>query len=117
MQEFEDIFGQPGLYELQDIQMTKDEFITKTKQMLALILEEYSNSFADVEENESCTRCGGFCYIEEGGETIECYSCNSEGVEIGRVFDKDSFVEFMEHEVMFGGQPFLELLECKIISN
>lgn len=116
MQEFQDPFDHE-IYEPQEIRMTKDEFITKTKEMLNLIYNEYVDSYRDVEEDESCKRCGGFCYIEEGGETVECYSCNGEGVEIGRVFDKDSFVEFMEHEVMFGGQPFLELLECKIISN
>jgi len=101
--------------------MTKDEFIQKTKAMLSAIMDRYtmcwSNRFEEDDESEenSCPRCGGFTQIEQGGYIVDCYSCKGTGLSNERVFDKDGFVEFMEHTVMFGTEPFLELMECEIL--
>lgn len=103
--------------------MTKDEFIQKTKAMLSAIIDGYSghwsNRFEEDDESEenSCPRCGGFTQIERGGYVVDCTSCKGTGLSNERVFDKDGFVEFMEHTVMFGTEPFLELMECEIIEG
>ena len=101
--------------------MTKDEFIQKTRSMLQTIMDGYSSNWKDKfdEDDESeentCSRCGGFTQIEQGGETVDCTSCNGTGLSSERVFDTENFMEFMEHDVIFGEQPFLDLLHCEIV--
>jgi len=124
----EDIFDLKGGLELdnsQPLKMTKDEFIKKTRSLLQLILDEYGRNWKDrfteddeeTEEN-TCTRCNGFLYIEQGGAgDVNCPSCNGTGVRNERVFDKETFLEFIEHDVMFGGQPFLDLLHCEFFDT
>jgi DnaJ-class molecular chaperone len=103
--------------------MTKDEFIQKTRSMLQAIMDEYSSNWKDKfdEDDESeentCSRCGGFTQIEQGGETVDCTSCNGTGLSSERVFDTENFMEFMEHDVIFGEQPFLDLLHCEIVDT
>jgi len=104
--------------------MTKDEFIQKTRSMLQLIIDGYSSNWKDKyneddEESEenTCSRCGGFTQIEQGGETVDCTSCGGTGINGERVFDKETFVEFIEHDVIFGEQPFLDLLHCEIVDT
>lgn len=101
--------------------MTKDEFIQKTRSMLQLILDEYTRNWKDTfdEEDESdeniCTRCSGFTQIEQCGETVDCTSCGGTGMNSERVFDAESFLEFIEHDMIFGSQPFLDLLYCEVV--
>lgn len=99
--------------------MAKDEFILKTKALLSAIMEGYSahwrDKFSEDDEDNACERCGGGTQIEQGGDIVDCPSCKGTGVSSERVFDGDGFVEFMEHEVMFGTEPFLELMECEIL--
>jgi hypothetical protein len=101
--------------------MTKDQFIQKTRSMLQAIMDGYSSNWKDKfdEEDESeentCTRCGGFTQIEQGGEIVDCTSCGGTGMNCERVFDTENFVEFIEHGVIFGEQPFLDLLHCEIV--
>jgi len=103
--------------------ITKDQFIEKTKAMLRVIMDGYtshwSNKFNENDESEEnvCLRCNGFTQIEQGGDSVDCYLCNGTGVNSERVFDHDGFLEFMEHTVMFGNEPFLELMECEIIPS
>ena len=100
--------------------MTKGEFIEKTKSMLRNIIDKYSqcwsNRFSEDDESEenSCPRCGGFTEILQGGYSVSCPSCKGTGLSNERVFDKDEFIDFMEHEVMFGREPFLNLMECEV---
>jgi len=105
--------------------MTKDEFIEKTRSMLDLVLYEYCKNLkdkfteddAETQEN-TCARCNGFLYIEEGGTgDVSCPSCNGNGINNERVFDKETFLEFIEHDLIFGGQPFLDLLHCEIVET
>lgn len=101
--------------------MTKDEFIQKAKAILSTIMDGYtmhwSNRFSEDDESDEnqCHRCGGWMQIEQGGNIVDCYSCKGTGLSNERVFDTDGFVEFMEHTVMFGTEPFLELMECEIL--
>jgi DnaJ-class molecular chaperone len=105
--------------------MTKDEFIQKTRSMLQAIMDGYSSNWKDKyneedEESEenTCSRCNGFLYICEGGVgDVDCPSCNGTGLNNERVFDTENFVEFIEHGVIFGEQPFLDLLHCEIVNT
>lgn len=95
--------------------MSKDEFIAKAKALLMKIDEVYTRSFHDKPEEESCERCGGMLYIEQGGEVVDCTSCKGTGNAQYRVFDREEFSDAIEHEIMFGEQPFFELIGCEII--
>jgi DnaJ-class molecular chaperone len=105
--------------------MTKDEFIQKTRSMLQAIMDGYSSNWKDKyneddEESEenTCSRCNGFLYICEGGVgDVDCPSCKGTGLNNERVFDTENFVEFIEHGVIFGEQPFLDLLHCEIVNT
>ena len=120
----EDIFKMHD-FELDDFNaidetMTADEFILKTKKLLQLILDEYSRSWKLIESEDEdgerlCKRCSGFTYIEQGGYAdVECPSCNGTGNDCTQVFDSEEFIETLEQNIMFGKEPFLELLHCKI---
>lgn len=122
----EDIFNTDFTMEenSQPPKMTKDEFIKKTRSMLQAIMDGYSSNWKDKfdEEDESeentCSRCNGFLYIEQGGVgDVDCPSCNGTGRNNERVFDTENFVEFIEHGVIFGEQPFLDLLHCEIVDT
>ena len=120
----EDIFNTNFTMEenLQLPRMTKDEFIQKTRSMLQAIMDGYSSSWKDKYNEESeentCSRCNGFLYICEGGVgDVDCPSCNGTGLNNERVFDTENFVEFIEHGVIFGEQPFLDLLHCEIVDT
>lgn len=120
MTDFESLLGDNNT-ETSPMSMTKDEFIQKTKAMLSAIMDGYSmhwsNRFSedgDSGEN-SCLRCGGFTQIEQGGYIVDCTSCEGTGLSSERVFDEEGFVEFMEHTVLFGTEPFLELMNCEIL--
>jgi hypothetical protein len=112
-------------FDVQPIKMTRDEFIKKTKSMLKLILEEYSknwkNKYSDSDDeidDSICNRCNGFLFIEQGGiGDVDCPNCNGTGLNSERIFDVQSFMEFLENDVMFGDQPFLNLLNCEIENN
>lgn len=100
--------------------MTNAEFVEKTKTMLRHIIEGYSahwrNKFSEEDDpNNVCQRCGGGTQIVQGGDVVDCTSCNGTGLSSERIFDVEGFADFMEHEVFFGDQPFVELMECKII--
>ena len=123
----EDIFNTDFTMEenSQPPKMTKDEFIQKTRSMLQAIMDGYCSNWKDKyseedEESEenTCTRCNGFLYIEQGGVgDVDCPSCNGTGLKSERVFDTENFVEFIEHGVIFGEQPFLDLLHCEIVDT
>ena len=122
----EDIFNTDFTMEenSQPPKMTKDEFIQKTRSMLQAIMDGYSSNWKDKfnEDDESeentCSRCNGFLYIcEGGGGDVDCPSCNGTGLNGERVFDTENFVEFIEHGVIFGEQPFLDLLHCEIVNT
>lgn len=105
------------------VTMTKNEFIQKTKSMLSDILNEYSEccgnkpTYDDDSEESVCQRCGGGTQIIQGGEIVDCTSCNGTGISKDRVFKTERFVEFIEHTVMFGPQPFLDLLHCDVVQE
>lgn len=105
------------------LEMTNEEFVTKTKAMLKNILDEYSNSHSrkfdteDDNEENVCDRCNGYSQIEQGGEIVDCNICDGTGQNNEVVFDTESFSEFIEHTVMFGNEPFYELLECTVIDK
>lgn len=103
--------------------ITKDEFIQKTKALLSVIMDGYKSHWSvkfnedDDSEDNVCSRCNGFTQIEQGGDTVDCYMCNGTGASMEKVFDHDGFLEFMEHTIIFGSEPFLELMECEIIPS
>jgi hypothetical protein len=102
---------------IDEMELSKDEFIQKTRLMLQDILDKHKNSFKDVfdENKKTCQHCGGFGIIEEGGNgNITCRSCKGSGIGNGKVFDIEGFMDYIEFDVMFGKSPFLELLFCKI---
>ena len=123
----EDIFNSDFTTEesLELPKMTKDEFIQKTRSMLQVIMDGYSSNWKDKyneedEENEenTCSRCNGFLYICEGGVgDVDCPSCKGTGFNNERIFDAENFIEFVEHDVIFGEQPFLDLLYCEIVDT
>ena len=120
----EDIFNTDFTMEenSQPPKMTKDEFIQKTRSMLQAIMDGYTinwkDKYSEEDEENTCTRCNGFLYIEQGGVGDgDCPSCNGTGLNSERVFDTENFVEFIEHGVIFGEQPFLNLLHCEIVDN
>lgn len=122
----EDIFNTDFTMEenSQPPKMTKDEFIQKTRSMLQAIMDEYSSNWKDKfdEDDESeentCSRCNGFLYICEGGVgDVDCPSCKGTGLNSERVFDTENFVSFIEHDVIFGEHPFLDLLHCEIVDT
>jgi len=106
---------------LEKVEMTSDEFIKKTKEMLQNILADYTSRWKrkydedDESEENCCSRCGGCLYIEQGGDIVDCYVCNGTGINTDTIFDAEGFCEFIEHEVIFGNEPFLELIEAQII--
>jgi len=82
-----------------------------------LVLEMDNEEDEESEEN-TCSRSNGFLYICEGGVgDVDCPSCNGTGLNNERVFDTENFVEFIEHGVIFGEQPFLDLLHCEIVDT
>jgi hypothetical protein len=99
--------------------LTPQEFIQKTKAMLKHIYESYSKYVKHEQIPDStCNRCGGFLYIEQGGVgDVDCPSCRGTGMEYESGFDAEGFSEFIEHGIMFGNQPFLELMDAQIIEE
>lgn len=103
-----------------EVEFTKDEFIIKAKALLTKMLELYQNShdaFNDDENEEStCSRCNGFLYIEQGGVgDVDCPNCNGTGKNLDVKLDVELFAENIEHKIIFGSEPFFELINCKII--
>lgn len=81
------------------------------------LLAHYKDEDDESEEN-ICSRCNGFLYICEGGVgDVDCPSCKGTGLNSERVFDTENFVEFIENGVIFGEQPFLDLLHCEIVDT
>jgi hypothetical protein len=113
----DDIFSTEIIGECEIPKMTKDEFIQKTQAMLKRIMDEYGKYWSDApvdDEAEDCSRCHGFLYIEQGGEgNVDCPNCKGTGKNLDRIFDADGFLEFMEHTIMFGSEPFIEVMECE----
>ncbi len=101
-----------------DPELTQEDFILKAKDVLMKIDSSYASCWYDNpvsdEDLPSCNRCGGFLYIEQGGETVDCTVCNGTGVDKGdKLFDSNKFSELMEN-IMFNYSDFYELLSCKI---
>jgi len=105
----------------QEIEITKEDFMQKAKEMLNAVYNAYCSAIKkkfedeDDSENNCCDRCGGMLCIEDGGDVIDCPSCNGTGQNNTMVFDKEQFIEDIEHGIIFGNTPFLSLLNCKII--
>jgi len=107
--------------------MTNEQFVVESKKMLKFIMDEYSKHFIspdienlkedEIEEIPSCGTCHGFLYYESGGNIEDCTSCNQTGLDLEPIFDSEGFSEFMEHTVIFGSQPFLELMYCDITKD
>lgn len=97
---------------------SSDEFVSKTKDMLRFIENGYSSFWKIPEYSEDaleCTTCGGFLYVCQGGVAdLDCPSCDGTGKDLEKVFDAEGFSEFIEHSVMYGNQPFNELIHCII---
>ena len=118
------------LFNLEDInsidhleppKLTKDEFIDKTRDLINLILDKYNENWKNKEDNdntEPCGACNGTAYREQGGDVVECPSCDGNGVIYEKTFDSESFSRSLEDDIMLGeDEKFFELLECKIIDN
>ena len=116
MEDFFDLINDNEENDLLHIKMNKEEFVLKTRLMLKFIIDGYSKCHKPVinDENKDCTRCHGNLYIEQGGNIVDCTSCKGTGVEFESELDETEFCDFMEHIVIFGEQPFFELLECQI---
>jgi len=86
--------------------LTDAEFITKAKALLKSIHAAYAESWESVEldmedEANSCERCGGMLYVEEGGDTVDCRVCKGTGMRVGRVLNASAFIDFLESELIF----------------
>lgn len=107
--------------DVEPIKMTSEEFVLKTKALLKNILDEWSDSHSrkfdaeDDSEGNVCDRCDGYSQIEQGGDIVDCNVCDGTGQNNEVVFDTESFSEFMTHTVIFGSEPFYELMECEIL--
>lgn len=108
-------------YFLKDPELTKDDFIKKTKELLTKIDKIYGNCWEqqeideDSEEYPSCTRCGGFTQIEQGGESVDCNYCRGTGIEpLEMFFNYENFSEEIKDNIIEGDTNFYELLGCKI---
>ena len=96
-------------------EFTKDEFIEEAMKILKLMDSFYSEAHKpkldeDGEELCTCSRCNGWGHVVEGGDSIDCPSCDGSGegsVEIE--FDFEEFTEGIEHGIMFGDTKYLEL--------
>ena len=106
---------------LDGIRMSKDTFIKHSKELLEAIDDTYTecweDKITDDSEDNICTNCNGGLYVVEGGDVIDCRSCNGTGQNYERVFNSEKFLDFIEHSVMFGGMPFYELKDCDIDDN
>lgn len=100
------------------IEFTKDEFIAKAKALLLKIQKGHIECYVPVKDengkNEDCSRCGGMLYIEEGGNVVDCRSCNGTGEEMVNALDETAFCEFIEHEIIWSDEPFFDLINCTI---
>lgn len=111
---FNEDFAENDLLEVDLKPMTKDDFIAKTKELLKNILEKYSECHVSDGEG-GCYQCNGNAYIERGGDIVDCSTCKGTGERGEPVFNSGKFLEFIEHEIMFGESPFLELIHVEVI--
>lgn len=111
---FDEDFEENDLSKVDLKPMTKDDFIAKTRELLKSILEKYSECHVPDGEG-SCYQCNGNAYIERGGEIIDCSTCKGTGEGGDVVFNYEKFLYFVEHEIMFGSSPFLDLINVDVI--
>ena len=56
----------------------------------------------DESEENSCDRCGGFLYIEQGGDVVDCPYCKGTGQNLPeRIFNQQKFGEWVEENPFF----------------
>jgi hypothetical protein len=114
--EFDDLFNDDDMTFLEPIKLSKDEFIIKTKKLIEDIMQEYGQCFEsynpEIQDPPNCNRCHGWTQIEQGGETVDCYVCNGEGIIKYAELNKERFVQFLEESILFN--DFNELLSCEI---
>lgn len=56
----------------------------------------------DESEENTCDRCGGFLYIEQGGDTVDCPCCKGTGQNLPeRIFNQQKFGEWVEENPFF----------------
>jgi hypothetical protein len=109
-------------FELVRAKMTANEFIDNTKKMLKSIMLEYQQSFynrtmkAEEYAIAPCDDCNGEGCIKKDNEEIRCSFGRGDGC-VERCFDMESFLQFMESEIMFGSYPFFDLIDCEIVED
>lgn len=99
--------------------LSKDNFISAAKSIFQEVLSEYKNSWGSRSKGEesSCSRCGGFTQIEQGGYSVDCPACDGTGEDRDTEFDPHHFSDAM-HSLMFECENNLcELLDCKILEQ
>lgn len=106
------------------LKITKNDFIEETRLILQTIFDGYKNNLEfkfnedDESEENNCFTCNGYGYIcENGVSDIDCPSCKGTGASNERILNKEKFIEFIENDIIFGDNIFLELLDCEIIDT
>lgn len=94
---FNDIFNIPE-QEKQQINMSKDEFVQKTKDFLNYISSKYCNNWKsrrlkdeEYPEESICDVCTGCGIFKMNGEEAECVADRIEGECYVRYFDAEEF--------------------------
>lgn len=94
----------------------------KIKVLLKRFLDAWQASHEEEaiaeEDREDCRRCGGFLYIEQGGDTVDCTVCKGSGFQpTESKLNLEMFAEKAE-DIMFNTDGlFFELLGEEVHSE
>jgi hypothetical protein len=82
----------------EDVEMDKDEYLTKSTQIFSIVDTEYSKAWVKVRLNDGeypdesiCDKCEGCGSIIVNGEEVECIANREEGECYRIVFDSEQF--------------------------
>jgi hypothetical protein len=88
----------------------------QVEQIAVSLLKQIYDGYCRFQKHElipdsTCTTCNGFLYVCRGGvPDVDCPSCGGTGMEREAGLDCEGFAEFIEHGIIFGNTPFLEII-------
>ena len=91
---------------------------TEVRKLLQRILDAWGESFEDMivpeGEEQECSRCHVFLYIEQGGDTVDCHICKGDGVQKPeRVLNHEKFSEKVEDIMFHSDETFFAVLDTE----
>ena len=120
-----DIFNLDSEQDKSPVELTNEEFISKTRGVLNAIDKVYGSCWENryptdkecdlLEEKDFIGMTGD---VEINGKEINCVTDYETGETLIREFDKERFASEMEYIIFHSeNSPFYELLMCKIINK